>query len=215
MKRELDSTISVTGFFILAALTALVFSGCGRNASTPDVNRGDSLRGCGYDFELEQNQSTIQGQLAILAGIWRNDHKAGYTTVRVSGQDLQQKDGIQFDFVKQVYGEILLRFSSVNPSLVLASATEPTIKYNALRISTPLAGIGDGTYRAIETYLSNREPSYNTCKTYLYKSIDGNNLVIAPLKNSFVVGANVKIPPVADAFKDVANPDSYKFVKQQ
>lgn len=216
MRRELDSTISVTSFLILAGLVALVFSGCGRNAYEPDVNRdNDSKRACGYQFELEQEQSTLKGQLAILAGVWRDNYTDGYTVVRIGGKDLQQKNGIEFDFVKGIYGENRIRFSSVTPNLVLDSFDGPTIKHNALRISTPLAGVGDGTYRAIEMFLSDRAPSYNNCRTYLYKITDGDNIVVTPGKTHFLVGSGVTAPPIQEYIQDLSNLESYKYVRQQ
>ena len=51
MRRQLDSSLSITGFLILASLVAIVFAGCGEKK--PQVNRPDTQpRGCGFAFEL-------------------------------------------------------------------------------------------------------------------------------------------------------------------
>lgn len=214
MRRELDSTISVTGFFILAALFAMVFSGCGRRAAT--INRGgEAERACGYEFELEKNDTALDMQLEILTGLWVDNSTTEYKPITVGGRSLSEKKGFQFDFLQNLYGEVSVRFSSTTPTPVQDSVTGPSVKFNALRISTPLSGFQDGTYRALDAFLANRDSVSWTCMTYVYKITDLNNIVIAPVPRHLVVGSNVSAPSLADHLKEVTKPETYKYLKLQ
>jgi hypothetical protein len=211
MRRELDSTISVTSFLILAFLAMLVFSGCGK-VNGPGLQ--SDRNACGYTFDLESNPSTVQDELKQLTGVWRDNHSAGFTTIRVNGQELHQKNGFRFDFLTQVYGEVLIRFSSVSPTLIPHSVQAPVIEYDAIRIGAPLAGFADGTYRPLELYKADARPSYQNCRTYAYKIVDGNNLIITPGKTYFLSGTGT-VPPIQAYLKDIASPAKYRYVRHQ
>ncbi len=215
MKRELDSTISVTGFFVLAALAAMVFSGCGRKAQAGINRGGEAERACGYEFKVEKSDLALDMQLEILAGLWVDNSGAAYKPVTVGGRSLSEKKGFQFDFLQNLYGEVSVRFSSTTPTPAQDSVTGPAVKFNALRISTPLSGFEDGTYRALDAFLDNRDSVSWTCMTYVYKVTDLNNIVIAPVPRHFVVGSKVSAPPLADHLKEVTNPGANKYLKLQ
>ncbi len=212
--KEIEATISITSYFILATLVLLALSGCGRQASKePNLNpRGaDDGRDCGYAFTLESNQSILQSHMTTLIGNWRDDHTSGFTTVRDGSVDLYQTQGFTFDFLNNVYGENFLRYSSVSPNFVLDSIVKPATGFNALRLSVPLKSMGDGTYRALEAYTMDKD-GYNTCRTFAYKIVNASTIVITPGKTHFISGG--QIPSISEYIKGVTNPDSYTYTRQ-
>lgn len=211
-RKELETTISLTSYFILAALVALALSGCGRKSqSDPNLNKEESQKACGYAFTLEPSWTVLQGQMKSLSGNWRDDSGTGFTTVNENGSNLYQKNGFVFDFLKNVYGEMLVRYSSTNP-LLLDSFVMGKEGFNALQISVPLKSFGDGTYRAVQAFKMDVEPGYNTCRTFAYKIVNGSTIVITPGKNHFVTAGDV--PSIADYLKEISNPDQYKYTRQ-
>jgi hypothetical protein len=212
MRRQLDSTISIASYLFLGLLALAALSGCGRILG-PGTNQGDRTgRVCGYDFDLETSQATLQGQLSILAGLWRDNYTLGYTTVNVGGAQLYERAGFQFDFLKQSYGEIQIRFSSTSP-LVEHSVVGPTGGFDTLKISTKLTGYADGTYRVLELHNSQIAANYNSCRTHLFKTIDSNHIVITPGKTHFIAGDGA-VPSIDELLETVPNPDTYKFIRQ-